>query len=97
MLTPRVVAEIEKWLVSPEGKDFAKAIIARLVEIGHPETLVRIGTWPEVQPFKRFLQETFKRSQKPGELKGCLERIGGIRVDGAIGREVARIASGDDS
>ena len=97
MLTPRVVAEIEKWLVSPEGKDFAKAIIARLVEIGYPETLVRIGTWPEVQPFKRFLQETFKRSQKPGELKGCLERIGGIRVDGAIGREVARIASGDDS
>ena len=96
MLTPRVVAEIEKWLVSPEGKDFAQTIIALFVKIGHPETLVKIGQWSEVLPFKRFLQETFKRSQRPGELKGCLERIDGIKVKGEKGREVAGIASGDD-
>lgn len=93
MLSPKVASDIERWLKTSEGNSFAQSVTLKLESLDHPETLVKIGVWPEVQPFKNFLQQSYGRPQKPGELKGCLDRIVGVRISGPVGQEVAGLAS----
>ena len=90
-VTIKTLADFKMWLTTTEGKAFAQSILFRLKE--SPETLVTVGTWPELTAYKTIFLSSHV---KPPRLKVCLECIGGLEIRGPRGKEMVGLAYESD-